>query len=129
MDLARMILLAIERRGEDEPAAIRFDDRCSETALSEHTRLLVEAGLIHALEARHGEGYSRWQPQSLTWAGHDFLDLIRSDAAWEHIKQIMKRTGGFNFALLTEVAMHEARKHVHHEVSYVSDRMHFASQT
>ncbi|WP_265754876.1 DUF2513 domain-containing protein [Avibacterium sp. 21-594] len=30
---------------------------------------------------------------NLTWQGHEFLDKIRSDTAWNKIKQIIKTKG------------------------------------
>jgi hypothetical protein len=127
MDLARVILLAVEQSKDDEPASIRFNTDRSDLEVSHHVRILAEAGLIHALEARHLEGASRWRPHALTWQGHEFLDLIRSDALWARIKQTMNRTGGLNFALLKDIAMQEARKNVPHSISYESDRLHFSS--
>ncbi len=87
MDLARRILLAIESSVDDEPASIKLDFAgYDQLHLSQHVRLLHEAGLIHAIQTHGLNAVTAWIPHSLTWQGHDFLDAVRDEAVWQHVR-------------------------------------------
>ncbi|TAM05732.1 MAG: DUF2513 domain-containing protein [Paraburkholderia sp.] len=67
-----------------------------------HLLLLEQAGFIHGggLEnfgMRFGPGIGF---QSLTWAGHDFLDAMRSPDVWDKAKRAASAAGGFTVDLL-----------------------------
>ena len=111
VDLARDIMLAIERSADDEPASIKLDRKSySEHVLSHHVRLLHEAGLIHAIEKSHHDG-ANWTPHSLTWDGYEFLSLIRDDATWQRLKQAAGLyQGDASFAVLKDVALRLAQE-------------------
>ncbi len=126
MDLARDILLAIEQSNDEDPSSIRLPTNASDVQLSQHVRLLFEAGLIQAVKGSN-PGLERWQPRALTWAGYDFLDLIRSDAVWAMVKQTAARAGGFNSEILKEIGLREARKHIPHEFAGARDSLHYVS--
>lgn len=95
MDLARKILFAIEKSTDDMNSSIQLpDDEYDTLHISHHVRLLKEGGLIHAIEASHSLHASiAWVPHSLTWQGHDFLDLIRDPQIWNEIIAVQDRFG------------------------------------
>lgn len=38
---------------------------------------------------------------SLTWAGHEFLEASRDDSRWEKVKRLLlEKTGGLSFEVL-----------------------------
>ena len=96
MDLARTILFAIEESHDDTQASIHLPvERYDTLHISHHIRLLKEGGLIHAIESSHSlQASTSWKPHSLTWKGHDFLDLIRDDEVWQGVKEEEARLGG-----------------------------------
>lgn len=113
MDLARIILLAIERSRDDEPASIKLPtDKYDDLHISLHVRLLKEANLIHAIESSRGfQSSTSWTPHSLTWEGHEFLDAIRSDTIWEKVKLAESEFGSdLPFSIISELAESEVRK-------------------
>ncbi|MEX0346363.1 MAG: DUF2513 domain-containing protein [Rhizobiaceae bacterium] len=112
MELARLILLAIEQSDDDEPASIQLPtDRYDDLHISLHVRLLYEANLIHAIETTRGfNSSSAWIPHSLTWQGHEFLDVVRLDAIWENLKLEEAKFGGdLPFVVLFDLALNEVR--------------------
>ena len=115
MELARLILLAIEQSDDDEPASIRLPtDKYDDLHISLHVRLLHEANLIHAIETTRGfNSSSAWIPHSLTWQGHEFLDVIRLDVIWEILKLEEAKFGGdLPFAVSFDLALNKVREMV-----------------
>lgn len=71
------------------------EDEYDTLHISHHIRLLKEGGLIHAIEASHSlHASTAWIPHSLTWKGHDFLDLIRDESTWNTIRTVQSRLEG-----------------------------------
>ncbi len=115
MDLARLILLAIEQSDDDEPASIQLPtDQYDDLHISLHVRLLHEANLIHAIESTRGfNSSSAWIPHSLTWQGHEFLDVVRLGEIWENLKMEEAKFGGdLPFGVLFDLALNEVRSRV-----------------
>ena len=47
-----------------------------------------------------------WQPKSLTWEGHEFLDAVRHETVWAKTKEVVKSKGGsVSFEVLKELAI------------------------
>lgn len=94
-NLVRQILLKLEDK-PDTTGVIhpnQFSGWDEET-VSEHIRLLNEAGLIEAQCNRHHHNLPTFcLARNLTWAGHEFLDAVRSDRAWHRIGQVAKEKG------------------------------------
>ncbi len=88
MDLIRMILIEVE--GEEAVDLAEY----STEELVYHRSLVIEAGLCEG--AVHiGSGYL---PEGvvvhrLTWAGHEYLDSIRSESVWQKTKETFKNQG------------------------------------
>lgn len=79
-ELIRKILLKLEQKVDDTPLDSESIKGFSVDVVEYHYQLLEQAKLI---EIKH----------NLTWQGHEFLDKIRSDTAWNKIKQIIKTKG------------------------------------
>lgn len=57
-----------------------------------HMELLINAGLIEG-GCRKAVGPPWCYATQLTWAGHEFLDNIKTDSAWNKVKEIAKSKG------------------------------------
>jgi hypothetical protein len=55
--------------------------------------LLIEAGLVEGNCSRSLNAPMHCYAFRLTWAGHEFLDQIRSETAWKRIKALLKEKG------------------------------------
>lgn len=89
-DLIRKILFKLEEKADaksllQDNEIKGFD---SET-VSYHFKLLHSAGLIEGVDFSSMNELS-YAAQSLTWAGHEFLDKIRSDTIWNNVKTLVK---------------------------------------
>ena len=113
IDLVREIMLAIEASPDDEPASIRLDHRTyNDIMLSHHVHALHEAGLVHAIES-HRSDSSVWVPHSLTWAGHEFLVLVRDNTTWQELKQAAgAQNDDVSFEIIKALALQKARQRV-----------------
>lgn len=98
LDLVRAILLQIDRtsglddsgrRGEISWETIK-DGGYELSAIHYHVELLHEAGLIRADELVPGT----WWPERLTWEGHEFVDVARSEVLWEKVRQRVEASVG-----------------------------------
>lgn len=99
-DLVRNILIEIEKLPpEPQPLnrvtkwyQIILEGRSKEE-ISEHVRLMVEAGFLQAL--KHPEqGGIFWYPIRMTWHGHQYLDSVRADTVYAKTKEIASRAFG-----------------------------------
>ncbi|PMS29887.1 uncharacterized protein DUF2513 [Trinickia symbiotica] len=114
MDLIRELLLKLEalpvpatelRVIDGGAAAVQVEGYTTEQ-IDYHLLLLEQAGFIHGggLEnfgMRFGPGIGF---QSLTWAGHDFLDAMRSPDVWDRTRQAASAAGGFTVDVLVAAA-------------------------
>jgi hypothetical protein len=108
MDLIRSILLGLEKRSSPFPQPLVIEGY-SARQIAYHVKLLNEAGLIEAIGTSSWAGID-WQPASITWFGHEFLDQARDTATWEHAKSVVvERLGGLTIAglqrILSDIAM------------------------
>lgn len=96
MDLARDILLAIEKASEPVDATTLIGDggpSISEVAF--HVELLQAHGLMKASVSRaFGQDSVRVMLDSLTWEGYDYLDAIRSERVWAKAKKAISESVG-----------------------------------
>lgn len=110
MDLVRKILLAVE--ASDRPldsSLIRIAGYTGE-GITEHMRLLNEAGLVEGISAYSVEHRLKWIELRLTWSGHDFLDAARNESVWvETVAEVRKKTGAVPFEVLKGLLMDVAR--------------------
>lgn len=109
MDMVRSILLAVEANPTDEPMREIDVPECSQDELVYHLSLVYDAGFINALTSGGLKG-GHIAPLSLTWSGHEYLEVIRDNAIWSKTKKTIKEKGGaLSFELIKSVAMQYAK--------------------
>lgn len=105
LDLARQILFDLEAHGSETSLTnLRLNQLGEPRATNEldervryHLRLLVDAGLVKEVE-RTTAGVPSVR---LTNAGHELLELARSEPNWREAKRICReRTGGLSLAVV-----------------------------
>lgn len=108
MDLARQIMLQTEEKASYGKIFVELDfGGVPKQVLSEHVKLLTEAGLI---ESRVNSREATLLPTRLTWQGHEFLDAAKNETIWQKTKKLVQEKGGaltFDVAkaLLAQVAL------------------------
>jgi hypothetical protein len=111
IDLVRKILLAVE--ASDRPldsTLIRISGYPAE-CITEHMRLLNEAGLIEGISAYSVEHRLKWMELRLTWNGHEFLDAARNEGVWtETVSEVRRKTGAVPFEVLKGLLADAARE-------------------
>jgi len=102
-DLIREILLALEADESDPRAPILLNvPGHAPEEIAYHVHLLAEAGFIKAIDFGSSDGYD-WQPQRLTYNGHEFLDTVRDPEVWRETKEAAKKIGASSVQLLWEL--------------------------
>ncbi len=98
MDIIRDILLALENK--PDTSSTKSEEELPGIPLTPivwyHLGLLLDAGLI-----KGGRDEQRGSPEiyfeRLTWAGHEFLDVIRNDSIWQRLKTAFFSDAGAGF--------------------------------
>lgn len=105
MDLVRAILLAMEAVPEGELPPNPFSvNGYTDEVVGHHVHLLGEARLLRTADKTSYSDPTRQAiPLEVTWAGHDFIDTMRSQEVWERTKQAMKEAGGGGLGLMLEL--------------------------
>ncbi|HGL6720489.1 DUF2513 domain-containing protein [Burkholderia contaminans] len=117
MDLIRELLLKLEalpmRMGgivviPPDTEEIQVDGYTVEQ-IDYHLSLIREAGLVETggVKPSVGIGFRR-----LSWAGHDFLESIRSPEVWAKTKAGALAAGGFTVELLGDLAKGFIKKQI-----------------
>jgi hypothetical protein len=99
VDLIRQLLFDIERHGTDCSLDVLRNGAAadSEPRIQYHVRMLVDAGLAKEID-RTSAGAACVR---LTNAGHELLDLCRSDIRWREAKWLVQeQTGGLSLTVL-----------------------------
>ncbi len=111
MELVRKIMLVLEASDRRlDSSTIRITGHAAE-CITEHLRLLDEAGLIEGIRAYSVEHSLKWIELRLTWGGHDFLDAARNEVLWmETVAQVRHRTGAVPFDVLKGFLMESTRR-------------------
>lgn len=111
-DLVRELLLEVEAAPAERPWSAESEWATGKGAtLYQHLKMLLGAGFITVdhHDVYHGGG-ELWHRVNLTWAGHEFLDTIRSDTVWKETKRrIASTVGSVSLSVLTEVAKQVAK--------------------
>jgi hypothetical protein len=104
VDTARQLLLEVENRGAEcsvnllRPGLEAEPDQ----RIRYHLRLLIDAGLLREIE-RTAPGVPCVR---LTHAGHELLELIRSETAWREAKLACQhRTGGLSLTVIRGILL------------------------
>jgi hypothetical protein len=102
VDYLRHLLFDIERHGADCSVDVlrNGSPADSDQRTQYHVRLLVDAGLVKEVD-RTSAGIPCVR---LTNAGHEFIELSRSDLRWREAKWfVQEQTGGLSIAVLRAV--------------------------
>lgn len=111
MDLVRKILLALEAHPHGfAPADFTVAGYDQET-IGHHVWLMAQGHLVTAEDVTVSENAGPTAlPESITWHGHEFLDLVRNETVWKKLKAELKdRAITLPFELLQALAMKIAK--------------------
>ncbi len=94
MDLVRTILMRIE----DSPSGSATQPfgiaGFTPEQVGYHAHIMMEDGLIEGVDVTHlGSKGPEAMPRSLTWKGHEFLDLARDQKRWNQAKAAIGKIG------------------------------------
>ncbi len=104
LDLLRQLLLEIERRGATSSIdALHADPRHEgDERVRYHLRLLTDGGFLKEVGQTSGGAPC----VRLTYEGHEFVELARSDVRWREAKStLLASTGGVPLALIRALLM------------------------
>ncbi len=95
MDLVRMILMRIEGSPSDRLPTHFGIFGYAPDQIAHHAHILMQEGLIEGHDLANSAGVEPDViPTSLTWKGHEFLDLARDQERWNRAKAIIGKVGG-----------------------------------
>jgi hypothetical protein len=104
IDLARQLLLNIENRGADCSVSVlrTGPNHEAEERVRYHLRLLIDAGLLKEIDRTSG-GVPCLR---LTDAGHEMIELTRSESRWREAKwSCQERTGGLSLLVVRGILL------------------------
>lgn len=93
LDLIRKILLDVEGRSEPFGSTDIEIDGFDSAEICYHVGLLAEVGFIHAVKSVRLGGETRYLISSMTFDGHDYLDVVRSPKVWQCVKDTATKAG------------------------------------
>ena len=105
LDLVRQILLQIEALPAGPAAQYRMSE-IEDPVLLAHLELLIDAGLVNGKIARsHGTRGDVISVEGLTWQGHEWIEMMRSQSVWNETKStVLEQGGALTFDLTSAVA-------------------------
>ena len=104
MDLVRMILLRIESSPSGWASGNFGINSFSPEEIGYHAHIMMQEGLIEGVDVTNTESAGPEAiPTSLTWKGHEFLDLARDQERWHQAKAIVAKVGGAPISVWTKV--------------------------
>lgn len=103
MELVRSLLLEIEAQYTAVLEQIPDIPSFSREIVVEHTRLLLEAGMIDAIDVSDADG-DDYISLRLTWHGHDFVNSVRDPEIWKKTKTSAKSVGAWTITLVADLA-------------------------
>lgn len=104
MDLVRLILLRLEEsRSGRAPEDLGIKSFPPEQ-IAYHSHIMLQEGMIEGTDitTMHSAGPEA-VPRSLTWKGHEFLDLARDLERWNRAKVIVGKVGGAPISVWSKV--------------------------
>jgi hypothetical protein len=105
LDLVRQLLLQIEGLPAGPPAQYRTSE-IEDPVLLAHFELVIASGLVNGKISRSQS--SRGDVISisgLTWEGHEWIEMVRSQSVWNATKSMLLDSGGaLTYELTKEVA-------------------------
>jgi hypothetical protein len=107
MELVRKLLFFFEDKIESKHVESPEIEGYDKLLIRYHCTLMYDAGLLFAepVKSSTSERAIYVLPFELSWAGHEFLEGIRSDSTWRKITGHAKTNGlGLSFMLVSESA-------------------------
>ena len=104
MDLVRKILMRIEDGASGRTAHPFNIASFTPEQIGYHVHIMMEDGLIEGIDVTnmHSNGPEAL-PTSLTWKGHEFLDLARDHERWYKAAGIIRKVGSAPIAVWMKV--------------------------
>ena len=117
MDLIRDLMLALEGLPESPGGVHQLTpgegvleiDAYGKDEVRYHLQLIEESKLIRTFDAGYG---GEVLFDRLSWAGHDFVDSVRSPEVWAKTKKGAEAAGGFTVDLLKDLAKGFIKKQI-----------------
>jgi hypothetical protein len=105
LDLVRQLMLQIEALPAAPPVQYRMSE-IEDPVLLAHLELLIDAGLVNGKIARsHGTRGDVISVSGLTWQGHEWIEMVRSQSVWNATKSaVLEQGGALTFELTKAVA-------------------------
>ena len=105
LDLVRQLLLQIEALPAGPPAQYRTSE-IEDPVLLAHFELVIGAGLVNGKIARSlGARGDVISISGLTWEGHEWIEMMRSQAVWNETKAtLLEGAGALTYELTRAVA-------------------------
>lgn len=107
-DCIRDILLNMEDISLSE--SLYFNDLCNLLPQYSHDEIkycclqMKESGFIKATISAYDNQLHLLSLDDITYQGHDFLNMIRSESKWKHIKKALVSIGKITLPTLLQVA-------------------------
>lgn len=94
MDLVRLILIKIEGNPSGWAGGHFGIEGFPPEQVGYHAHIMMQEGLIEGCDVTtmHSDG-PKAIPTSLTWKGHEFLDLARDPDRWNRARAIIAKVG------------------------------------
>jgi DNA-binding transcriptional ArsR family regulator len=114
MELIRKILFFLEARPFLKAEKVLPIEGYDEATIMYHMLLLAQAGLVDfEPEFTKSGRIIKAHVLGLNWAGHEFLDSVRSDKVWRKLLKYAKDKGGaLPFDLLKALAVELLKKSI-----------------
>jgi hypothetical protein len=107
LDLVRQLMLQIEALPAAPPVQYRMSE-IEDPVLLAHLEMLIEAGLVNGRISRsQGARGDVISVSGLTWQGHEWIEMVRSQSLWNEVKSAVLDGGG---VLTFELTMAMAAK-------------------
>jgi Hypothetical protein (DUF2513) len=105
LDLVRQLMLQIEALPASPPVQYRMSE-IEDPVLLAHLEMLIEAGLVNGKITRsHGVRGDVISVSGLTWQGHEWVEMVRSQSLWNEVKSAVLDGGGvLTFELTKAIA-------------------------
>lgn len=105
-DLIRKLLFYFDAKPDYTYTPVpNMEPAHTEEHVTYHCLLMYQAGLLDAEAETTQTGRAiKVHPLGLTWEGHEFLDKIRNETAWQKVKiMALQKGGSLSYAVISEV--------------------------
>lgn len=93
-EIIRLILCKIESAKSEDVCLRSFDEDMAEV-ISYHVELLLDAGLLYGKMLKIIKGGPHdFYIDSISWAGHELLEVIRDDERWQRVQRAIQGSSG-----------------------------------